>query len=267
MMFGNGKKGGRQATGQLNQAPGFFNQQQMAMAGNFRFGGRFPPMRPRNTKEDHTVITKHRNIYPSQEELGTILKMAETVERALKRVSDKFANPDGEKVKQEVKEEKMEEENNGEQNGDVKDKENRDILGVARTGDLAKGLLLTGDRSVDLVVMCRNKPTLTLLNKVVAALKEEVKTIPESEKKDPVTIEDGELDVTVKPRDAALQVKYKKEADTFLVTITLTCTKLRQNQPKEENGEAETSESEMKKDAEPVKKEIIEPDPHDMLPK
>ena len=55
---------------------------------------RFPPMRPRNTKEDHQVITKHRQIYPSQEELGSILKMAETVERALKRVSDKFANPD-----------------------------------------------------------------------------------------------------------------------------------------------------------------------------
>ena len=64
------------------------------------------------------------------------------------------------------------EEDNAEQNGDMKD---RDILGVARTGDLAKGLLLTGDRSVDLVVMCRNKPTLSLLNKVAAALKEEVK--------------------------------------------------------------------------------------------
>ena len=30
----------------------------------------------------------------NQEELGTILKLAETVERALKRVSDKFANSD-----------------------------------------------------------------------------------------------------------------------------------------------------------------------------
>ena len=29
-----------------------------------------------------------------QEELGTILKLAETVERALKRVSDKFASSD-----------------------------------------------------------------------------------------------------------------------------------------------------------------------------
>jgi len=144
----------------------------------------------------------------------------------------------------------------------------RDILGVARTGDLAKGLLLTGDRSVDLVVMCRNKPTLSLLNKVAAALKEEVKTIPESEKKGTVTIEDGELEVTPKPRDAALQVKYKKEADIFFVTITFTCTKLRQNQPKEENGDVENStENEMKADAEPVKKEIIEPDPIDMLPK
>ena len=39
------------------------------------------------------VITKHRKIYPTQEELGTILKLTETVERALKRVSDKFVSP------------------------------------------------------------------------------------------------------------------------------------------------------------------------------
>ena len=61
----------------------------------FRFQqfGRFGHMmRPKNSKEDHYVIVKHREIYPQPQELGIILKLAETTERALKRVSDKFAN-------------------------------------------------------------------------------------------------------------------------------------------------------------------------------
>ena len=58
------KKGGKQTISQLNKAAGFFPG--MAPMGA-RFGNRFPLMRPRNTRDDHQVITKHRNIYPSQE--------------------------------------------------------------------------------------------------------------------------------------------------------------------------------------------------------
>lgn len=39
-----------------------------------------------------------------------------------------------------------------------------------RVGHLAKGLLLKGDNSVELVVLCADKPTLTLLKKVVELL-------------------------------------------------------------------------------------------------
>eukprot|EP00088_Acartia_fossae_P021106 TRINITY_DN2257_c0_g1_i13.p1 TRINITY_DN2257_c0_g1~~TRINITY_DN2257_c0_g1_i13.p1 ORF type:complete len:585 (-),score=162.06 TRINITY_DN2257_c0_g1_i13:73-1797(-) len=267
-----GKKGGN--------VPGFWTGGAMGMgppAAKFRFGGppgpmggRFGPgagMRPRNSREDQQVITKHRKIYPTQEELGTILKLTETVERALKRVSDKFVTP---AVKPEVKEEKDADEK---KNGDD-GKENRDILGVARTGDLAKGLLLTGDRTVELVVMCREKPTLPLLAKVGEGLKEEVKTIPEPEKKGKIIINDGELEVVVKPRDAALLIKYKKEEDTFNVFIVLTCTKLRQTiaTDNKENGDA-ASDVEIKKEGgggeenNGVPKEDTQPDPHDMLPK
>ena len=35
--------------------------------------------------------------------------------------------------------------------------------------------MILGDKAVDLVVMCSKKPTLTLLNKVLEGLKEEVK--------------------------------------------------------------------------------------------
>lgn len=47
---------------------------------------------------------------------------------------------------------------------------NRILKGVMRVGHLAKGLLLRGDANVELVVLCADKPTLTLLRKVVDLL-------------------------------------------------------------------------------------------------
>jgi len=248
---------------------------QHPMPGKFRFQqfGRFGHMmRPRNSKEDHYVIVKHREIYPTPQELGIILKLAETTERALKRVSDKFANQeDAAKVKQEdgkeIKVEKMEGADEPKENGEGKH-EYRDILGVARTGDLAKGLLLTGDKAVDLVVMCSKKPTLTLLNKMLEGLKEEVKAIPENEKKGKTVIEDGELQVLPKPRDAAILIKLKREEDVYSVTVTLTSTKLRQSVTQDENGKVSDSPADdatADKDVS-IKKEK-EDDPHDILPK
>jgi zinc finger RNA-binding protein len=248
---------------------------QHPMPGKFRFQqfGRFGHMmRPKNSKEDHYVIVKHREIYPQPQELGIILKLAETTERALKRVSDKFANQeDAAKVKQEdgtqMKVEKMEGADEPKENGDGKH-EYRDILGVARTGDLAKGLLLTGDKAVDLVVMCSKKPTLTLLNKVLEGLKEEVKTIPENEKKGKTVIEDGELQVLPKPRDAAILIKLKREEHMYSVTVTLTSTKLRQSVTQDENGKVSDSPADdATADKEVNIKKEKEEDPHDILPK
>lgn len=42
----------------------------------------------------------------------------------------------------------------------------RMLKGVMRVGILAKGLLLRGDTSVQLVVLCGDKPTRTLLDRV-----------------------------------------------------------------------------------------------------
>lgn len=46
----------------------------------------------------------------------------------------------------------------------------RVLKGVMRVGVLAKGLVLTGDLNVQLVVMCAEKPTRTLLEKVMENL-------------------------------------------------------------------------------------------------
>lgn len=46
----------------------------------------------------------------------------------------------------------------------------RALKGVMRVGLLAKGLLLKGDRAVRLVVLCADRPTITLLKRVAADL-------------------------------------------------------------------------------------------------
>lgn len=46
----------------------------------------------------------------------------------------------------------------------------RALKGVMRVGLLAKGLLLKGDRDVRLVVLCHDRPTITLLKRVAADL-------------------------------------------------------------------------------------------------
>lgn len=44
------------------------------------------------------------------------------------------------------------------------------LKGVMRVGLLAKGLLLKGDRMVRLVVLCADKPTVSLLKRVAQEL-------------------------------------------------------------------------------------------------
>lgn len=47
---------------------------------------------------------------------------------------------------------------------------NRVLKGVMRVGVLAKGLLLHGDLNVSLVVLCSEKPTRTLLERMADGL-------------------------------------------------------------------------------------------------
>ncbi|XP_063697221.1 zinc finger RNA-binding protein-like isoform X1 [Culicoides brevitarsis] len=55
----------------------------------------------------------------------------------------------------------------------------RMLKGVMRVGLLAKGLLLRGDKDVQLVVLCAEKPTTTLLRRVAQELPIQLKTITE----------------------------------------------------------------------------------------
>lgn len=46
----------------------------------------------------------------------------------------------------------------------------RALKGVLRVGVLAKGLLLRGDRNVNLVLLCAEKPSKTLLSRIAESL-------------------------------------------------------------------------------------------------
>uniref|UniRef100_A0A673WBL0 Zinc finger RNA-binding protein n=1 Tax=Salmo trutta TaxID=8032 RepID=A0A673WBL0_SALTR len=120
--------------------------------------GPVPPRRP-DSSDDRYVMTKHTAIYPSEEELQAIQKIVSITERALKLVSD---ITDQEKTKETTGEEKEKEV--------PKTAQDRALKGVMRVGVLAKGLLLRGDKNVNLVLLCSEKPTKTLLSCIVEHL-------------------------------------------------------------------------------------------------
>ena len=127
----------------------------VGMGGYGGFNYRPRNFRPFISMEDRHVMERHQEIYPCQEELDTILLLVDTVEKALKRVSDKIIGGEG--------------------------SEERELMGVARVGDLAKGLLLKGDKEVHLVVMCVKKPSMEMLERITTALKKELTEADEQE--------------------------------------------------------------------------------------
>uniref|UniRef100_A0A8C7M7X1 Zinc finger RNA-binding protein n=1 Tax=Oncorhynchus kisutch TaxID=8019 RepID=A0A8C7M7X1_ONCKI len=129
--------------------------------------GPVPPRRP-DSSDDRYVMTKHTAIYPSEEELQAVQKIVSITERALKLVSD---ITDQEKTKEMTGEEKEKEV--------PKTAQDRALKGVMRVGVLAKGLLLRGDKNVNLVLLCSEKPTKTLLSCIVEHLPKQLLVTPE----------------------------------------------------------------------------------------
>jgi len=95
--------------------------------------------------EDRYIIDKHTEIYPTEEELDSIMALVHGVEEALHNIAFNSFQVNITK-----------------------------ILGVARVGDLAKGLLLAGDREVKIVVVCAEMPTKSILYSVSNSLSKEL---------------------------------------------------------------------------------------------
>ncbi|XP_037024968.1 zinc finger RNA-binding protein 2 isoform X3 [Bradysia coprophila] len=209
------------------------------MRGPPPFFGMLPGRRPESSDDRH-VVAKHAEIYPKEEELQTIQRIVSHAERALKFVSDALtdknvatngngngveaktettgkkdetatAEKDAAKAKEDGRDNQMFSFQKDAEGGGV-----RILKGVMRVGLLAKGLLLQGDNLVELVVLCADKPTHTLLKRVAKELPVQLNVVSEEHK----------YTVSLAPTDAAVLVTD----GTVTVKVSLTSPLLREPQ-------------------------------------
>lgn len=196
-----------------------------------------PGVRRSESSDDRHAIARHAEIYPKEEELQVIQRIVSHTERALKFVSDTFAeNPDDSAPTN--KKEKAE----GVQVKDGRDNQMfsfqreteannaRVLKGVMRVGFLAKGLLLQGDNIVELVVLCAEKPTVGLLKRVATELPNKLKEV--AGEQDTVT-----YDVTTNMAEAAI---YVSDAS---VTVNIVFTSPLLREVEEKSSETQATET------------------------
>ncbi|XP_053137625.1 spermatid perinuclear RNA-binding protein isoform X3 [Hemicordylus capensis] len=128
--------------------------------------------------DDRHVMMKHSTIYPSPEELEAVQNMVSTVECALKQVSD-WMDETSKTARAEGSTEGQEEAADGGGGGSSKDQGGRVLCGVMRIGLVAKGLLIKDDMDLELVLMCKGKPTETLLSLVKDNLPVQIQKLTE----------------------------------------------------------------------------------------
>ncbi|XP_005062685.1 PREDICTED: interleukin enhancer-binding factor 3, partial [Ficedula albicollis] len=187
-------------------------------------------MRPMRifVNDDRHVMAKHSAVYPTQEELEAVQNMVSHTERALKAVSDWIDEQEkvsGEQPETESMETAADEE--GKEGGDQKATEQltRTLRGVMRVGLVAKGLLLKGDLDLELVLLCKDKPTAKLLEKVADNLGVQLAAITEDK-----------YEIIQSVADAAIVIKNTKEPPLSL-TIHLTSPVVREELEKQLAGE------------------------------
>ncbi|XP_041718807.1 spermatid perinuclear RNA-binding protein-like isoform X2 [Coregonus clupeaformis] len=131
--------------------------------------------------DDCHVMAKHADIYPSPEELEAVQKLVSTVECALKQVSDWMDNLNASLSKAPTTtttDVNAAGDSTG-THGSTKPQSVSILCGVMRVGLVAKGLLVKGDLDLELVLMCRDKPTKLLLYTVSANLPLQLQTLTE----------------------------------------------------------------------------------------
>ncbi|XP_033985503.1 interleukin enhancer-binding factor 3-like [Trematomus bernacchii] len=183
-----------------------------------------PTPRARTGPYDRHVMAKHSEVYPSPEELEAVQTIVSRVECALKTVSDQMD---------------ILKDNTGNTMSASVDSQERVLRGVMRVGLVAKGLLLTGDKDLELVLLCSNMPTVTLLNQVAEKLSEQLEASSA-----------GTYTVSQCPEDASLVVTTIKQS-ILTLTIHLTSPLVRTNQETEIAEEKNEGEEATRTDNDP----------------
>ncbi|XP_005886654.2 PREDICTED: interleukin enhancer-binding factor 3, partial [Myotis brandtii] len=173
--------------------------------------------------DDRLVMAKHSSVYPTQEELEAVQNMVSHTERALKAVSDwideqeKGSSEHAESENLDMPPEDESKEGAGEQKMEHM---TRTLRGVMRVGLVAKGLLLKGDLDLELVLLCKEKPTTALLDKVADNLAIQLAAVTEDK-----------YEILQSVDDAAIVIKNTKEPPLSL-TIHLTSPVVREEMEK-----------------------------------
>nr|XP_020478723.1 interleukin enhancer-binding factor 3 isoform X2 [Monopterus albus] len=182
-----------------------------------------PPIRHRSMRvfmnDDRHAMAKHSAIYPTQEELESVQNMVSHTERALKAVSDWLDKQEKGTCKSDP------DSTDANKESEHKDQATRSLRGVMRVGLVAKGLLLKGDLDLELVLLCKDKPTISLLKKVSENLVTQLKLITEEK-----------YVVSQNIHEASIVIKNTKEPPLTL-TIHLTSPLVREEVEKAAAGE------------------------------
>ncbi|XP_062391712.1 interleukin enhancer-binding factor 3a [Sardina pilchardus] len=160
-----------------------------------------PPNRLFATADRH-VMVKHNDIYPAAEDLEAVQTMVGHVECAMKAVSDWMNEQDMLRS--------------------AESEPTRTLRGVFRVGLVAKGLLLKDDLQVELVLLCKDVPTNSLLMMVTGKLSIQLKGLAGEE-----------YTVTPNPTEACITVKSTAEP-VLTLTVHVTSPEVRQQASREE---------------------------------
>jgi len=180
---------------------------------------------------DLHVTTKHKEIYPTDEEISSVQTAVTYIETALKEVS-KIIHDKEMAVHAAA--------------GSKSKPPERLLKAVLRIGDLAKGLLVRNKLNVDLALMCNEKPTLHMLKRVADQLPKQLKLAMEAAEAEPL------FNMTVNNSDGSITVMISNQVD---ITVHLTATQMRQKEIARED-ELKAKEQKEKKEKEGAKKEI-----------
>ncbi|CAD5210256.1 unnamed protein product [Bursaphelenchus xylophilus] len=169
--------------------------------------------------DEQHVHARLEQIKPELEQIKDCERLVGVVEKALKKISDKLT------------------EENGENDGE------RTLRGVIRVGPLGEHLLLKTDKQINTVLLCREIPTISLLQKLVQLFPQNVEDETERSK---VSVESCATESGFIVRLSDVDLKC---------VVTLSCVGLRQVVP-----------SDAKKDGQAVEEKavVMPPDP---LPK
>ncbi|KAM4548618.1 zinc finger RNA-binding protein isoform 1-T1 [Odontesthes bonariensis] len=193
-----------------------------------------------DTPDDRYIMAKHSTIYPVEEELQAVQRIVSHSERALKLVSDSLLEKETVAVTASPTAATEGEEEKSTENTP------RLLKGVMRVGILAKGLLLRGDRNVELILLTAKKPTVSVLKTIAKQLPTELATFSEDQ-----------YEVQAHPEEANIVIFSSKEPK-MQVTISLTSPLMREDPAAEKDKQAGGKAAEKDED---------EKDPPDLLNK